>query len=218
MARGKTRVKLIEDRTSRQVAFSKRRRGLCKKAFELSVLCDAEVALIVFSPTGRLYKFANAGMQDTIERYRTTTKDNISIHTVHQDIEKIKAEAEGLSRKLDALEASTRKVLGCNLEGCSVEELQSLEVQTAKGLLSVRAMKAPRYEEQLAKLRQNVMTLRQENEELFCQVNTCFKKNHLEVAGAGAASAAGTVADRKDDEVIDVETELFLGLPGSGRS
>uniref|UniRef100_R7W8D2 MADS-box transcription factor 50 n=1 Tax=Aegilops tauschii TaxID=37682 RepID=R7W8D2_AEGTA len=63
MGRGKTQVKLIEDRTSRQVAFSKRRSGLHRKAFQLSVLCDAEVALIVFSSNGRLYEFANAGIE-----------------------------------------------------------------------------------------------------------------------------------------------------------
>ncbi|KAG8073461.1 hypothetical protein GUJ93_ZPchr0006g41634 [Zizania palustris] len=48
--------------TSLQVTFSKRRNGLLKKAFELSVLCDAEVALIVFSPRGKLYEFANISL------------------------------------------------------------------------------------------------------------------------------------------------------------
>jgi hypothetical protein len=60
MVRGKTQMKRIENATSRQVTFSKRRGGLLKKAFELSVLCDAEVALILFSPRGRLYEFASA--------------------------------------------------------------------------------------------------------------------------------------------------------------
>jgi hypothetical protein len=60
MVRGKTEVKRIENATSRQVTFSKRRNGLLKKAFELSVLCEAEVALVVFSPRGRLYEFASA--------------------------------------------------------------------------------------------------------------------------------------------------------------
>uniref|UniRef100_A0A453GDA2 MADS-box domain-containing protein n=1 Tax=Aegilops tauschii subsp. strangulata TaxID=200361 RepID=A0A453GDA2_AEGTS len=36
-------LRRIEDRTSRQVRFSKRRSGLFKKAFELAVLCDVEV-------------------------------------------------------------------------------------------------------------------------------------------------------------------------------
>jgi hypothetical protein len=58
--RGRREMRRIEDSTSRQVTFSKRRSGLLKKAYELSVLCDAEVALIVFSPRGRLYQFASA--------------------------------------------------------------------------------------------------------------------------------------------------------------
>lgn len=53
-------MRRIENATSRQVTFSKRRNGLLKKAFELSVLCDAEVALIVFSPRGKLYEFASS--------------------------------------------------------------------------------------------------------------------------------------------------------------
>lgn len=53
-------MRRIENATSRQVTFSKRRNGLFKKAFELSVLCDAEVALIIFSPRGKLYEFASS--------------------------------------------------------------------------------------------------------------------------------------------------------------
>lgn len=53
-------MKRIENETSRQVTFSKRRNGLLKKAFELSVLCEAEVALIIFSTRGRLYEFSSS--------------------------------------------------------------------------------------------------------------------------------------------------------------
>ncbi|KAF3795478.1 MADS-box transcription factor 56 [Nymphaea thermarum] len=59
MGRGKVELKRIENVTSRQVTFSKRRNGLLKKAFELSLLCDVEVALIIFSPSGRLYQYAS---------------------------------------------------------------------------------------------------------------------------------------------------------------
>ncbi|KAF2599156.1 hypothetical protein F2Q68_00012485 [Brassica cretica] len=60
MVRGKIEMKKIENATSRQVTFSKRRNGLLKKAYELSVLCDAQVSLIVFSQRGRLYEFSNS--------------------------------------------------------------------------------------------------------------------------------------------------------------
>jgi hypothetical protein len=60
MVRGKTQMKRIENAASRQVTFSKRRNGLLKKAFELSVLCDAEVAVIIFSTRGKLYEFSSS--------------------------------------------------------------------------------------------------------------------------------------------------------------
>ncbi|KAJ8511840.1 hypothetical protein OPV22_002274 [Ensete ventricosum] len=65
MVRGKREMKRIENATSRQVTFSKRRTGLLKKAFELSVLCDVEkVALIIFSSRDKLYEFASSRFED----------------------------------------------------------------------------------------------------------------------------------------------------------
>jgi len=60
MGRGRIEIKKIDDVTSRQVTFSKRKSGIFKKAHELSVLCDAEVAVLIFSNTGRLYEFASS--------------------------------------------------------------------------------------------------------------------------------------------------------------
>ncbi|MFS7949541.1 putative transcription factor MADS-type1 family [Helianthus anomalus] len=60
MVRGKVELKRIENTTSRQVTFTKRRNGLLKKAYELSVLCDAEVAMIIFSQKGKLYEFSSS--------------------------------------------------------------------------------------------------------------------------------------------------------------
>nr|XP_023878265.1 MADS-box protein AGL42-like [Quercus suber] len=66
MVRGKIQMKRIENATSRQVTFSKRRNGLLKKAYELSVLCDAEVAVIIFSQKGRLYEFSSTESHSNI--------------------------------------------------------------------------------------------------------------------------------------------------------
>jgi hypothetical protein len=40
-----------------------------KKAKELAILCDAEVGVIIFSSTGRLYDFSSSSMKSVIERY-----------------------------------------------------------------------------------------------------------------------------------------------------
>ena len=58
MGRGRVQLRRIENKISRQVTFSKRRSGLLKKAHEISVLCDAEVALIVFSTKGKLFEYS----------------------------------------------------------------------------------------------------------------------------------------------------------------
>jgi hypothetical protein len=58
MGRVKLQIKKIENITNRQVTFSKRRNGLIKKAYELSVLCDVDVGLIMFSPSGRATLFS----------------------------------------------------------------------------------------------------------------------------------------------------------------
>ena len=60
MGRGKIVIQRIDDSTSRQVTFSKRRKGLIKKAKELAILCDAEVGLIIFSNTDKLYDFSSS--------------------------------------------------------------------------------------------------------------------------------------------------------------
>uniref|UniRef100_A0A0V0HPI5 Putative ovule protein n=1 Tax=Solanum chacoense TaxID=4108 RepID=A0A0V0HPI5_SOLCH len=59
MGRKKVEIKRIEDKSSRQATFSKRRNGLMKKAKQLSILCDVDVAVLVFSSRGRLFEFSS---------------------------------------------------------------------------------------------------------------------------------------------------------------
>ncbi|GAV59294.1 SRF-TF domain-containing protein/K-box domain-containing protein, partial [Cephalotus follicularis] len=70
MGRVKLEIKRIENNTNRQVTFSKRRNGLIKKAYELSILCDIDIALIMFSPSGRLSHFSGKKrIEDVFTRY-----------------------------------------------------------------------------------------------------------------------------------------------------
>ncbi|KAF9687283.1 hypothetical protein SADUNF_Sadunf02G0077500 [Salix dunnii] len=70
MGRVKLEIKRIENNTNRQVTFSKRRNGLIKKAYELSVLCDIDIALIMFSPSGRLSHFSGKKrIEDVLARF-----------------------------------------------------------------------------------------------------------------------------------------------------
>ncbi|XP_072961631.1 MADS-box transcription factor 56-like isoform X2 [Typha angustifolia] len=163
MVRGKTEMKRIENATSRQVTFSKRRNGLLKKAFELSVLCDAEVALIVFSPRGKLYEFSSSSMQKTIDRYKAHSKDRIDERGGEQNIEQLSLESASLSKKIEHLEASKQKLLGQNLDSCSAEELQQLEGKLEKSLQNIRGRKTQLLDEQILLLKEKEKMLLKEN-------------------------------------------------------
>ena len=54
MGRKKIQISRITDERNRQVTFTKRKFGLMKKAYELSVLCDCEIALIIFNSSNNL--------------------------------------------------------------------------------------------------------------------------------------------------------------------
>jgi hypothetical protein len=56
MGRKKIQISRITDERNRQVTFNKRKFGVMKKAYELSVLCDCEIALIIFSSSNKLYQ------------------------------------------------------------------------------------------------------------------------------------------------------------------
>ena len=60
MGRGKIEIKMIENSTNRQVTYSKRRAGLFKKARELSVLCDAQVCLLMVSSTNKFCDYCSS--------------------------------------------------------------------------------------------------------------------------------------------------------------
>lgn len=64
MGRGKIVIRRIDNSTSRQVTFSKRRSGLLKKAKELAILCDADVGVIIFSSTSKLYEYSSTRFYD----------------------------------------------------------------------------------------------------------------------------------------------------------
>ncbi|EOA36414.1 hypothetical protein CARUB_v10010907mg [Capsella rubella] len=93
MGRVKLEIKRIENTTNRQVTFSKRRNGLIKKAYELSVLCDIDIALIMFSPSDRLSLFSGkTRIEDVFTRFINLPKQEresacFPDHSRHPDIQ-----------------------------------------------------------------------------------------------------------------------------------
>ncbi|KAF4346689.1 hypothetical protein F8388_012399 [Cannabis sativa] len=110
MGRGKIEIKRIENTTNRQVTFCKRRNGLLKKAYELSVLCDAEVALIVFSSRGRLYEYSNNNsIRSTIERYKKACSDSTGATSITEiNAQYYQQESAKLRQQIQMLQNSNR--------------------------------------------------------------------------------------------------------------
>ncbi|KAG0493665.1 hypothetical protein HPP92_004659 [Vanilla planifolia] len=205
MVRGKTEMRRIENAASRQVTFSKRRNGLLKKAFELSVLCDAEVGLIVFSPRGKLYEFSSSSMLKTIERYNIYTRDSSGSS---YSTEKSTQDAEVMLQKIELLETSKRKLMGESLESCELEELHELEHQLEQSICRIRGRKNLLLADHLAQLTSREKILREENAILQKQ----WKEALLPV------DISGEVVPQSDSQYKDVETELFIGWPSRQRT
>ncbi|XP_031737728.1 MADS-box protein SOC1 isoform X2 [Cucumis sativus] len=203
MVRGKTQMRRIENATSRQVTFSKRRNGLLKKAFELSVLCDAELALIIFSSRGKLYEFSSSSMQATVGRYLRHTRSDQSHHLdqplPHQhDLQAVQNEAASLLKEIESVEVSKRKLLGESLGTSSYEELQQLEQQLERSLSHIRARKHEVYREQIEQLKEKY-DVEEERQQSPTQIQLA------EVSPNYGESSS----------ISDVETDLFIGPPKS---
>ncbi|KAG0491622.1 hypothetical protein HPP92_005020 [Vanilla planifolia] len=198
-------MRRIENAASRQVTFSKRRNGLLKKAFELSVLCDAEVGLIVFSPRGKLYEFSSSSMLKTIERYNIYTRDSSGSS---YSTEKSTQDAEVMLQKIELLETSKRKLMGESLESCELEELHELEHQLEQSICRIRGRKNLLLADHLAQLTNREKILREENAILQKQ----WKEALLPV------DISGEVVPQSDSQYKDVETELFIGWPSRQRT
>ncbi|XP_022642758.1 MADS-box protein JOINTLESS-like isoform X1 [Vigna radiata var. radiata] len=127
MVRKKIPIKKIVDVTARQVTFSKRKGGLLKKARELSLLCDAEIALIVFSPGGKLFDYASSSMQKITERYILFSELNLDKLDQSYPTEQGRSNYASLNKELEDRSREMRQLNGEELEGLTLKELQKLE-------------------------------------------------------------------------------------------
>ncbi|MCL7024331.1 hypothetical protein MKW94_027806 [Papaver nudicaule] len=193
MGRGKIVIRRIDNSTSRQVTFSKRRNGLLKKAKELAILCDAEVGLMIFSSTGKLYDFASTRSDGT-------------------------AEAASLRQQLQNLQENHRQLMGEELSGLSVKDLQNLENQLEMSLRGVRVKKDQLLTDKIEDLSRKGNLIHQENMELYKKVNLIHQENmdlHKKVYGntSGASRTSLLPNAFSIDDDLNVPVQLQLSQP-----
>ncbi|XP_062208571.1 MADS-box transcription factor 32-like [Phragmites australis] len=140
MGRGRSEIKRIENPTQRQSTFYKRRDGLFKKARELSVLCDVDLFLLLFSASGKLYHYLSPtvpSVEELVERYEAAT------HTkVWTDIrQERRAELENVGRMCELLEKELRFMMLAHEEQYTVPSLEVLERNLEAAMYKVRCEK-----------------------------------------------------------------------------
>ncbi|GLJ43158.1 hypothetical protein SUGI_0895940 [Cryptomeria japonica] len=167
MGRGKIEIKRIENRTNRQVTFSKRRSGLIKKAHELSVLCQAEVGLIIFSSRGKLYEYGSHGLNRTFERYkRIHSKEKEFEANANSNIEQWKVEVTRLRHQVNTLINEKRNLEGENISSLDINQLKQLEIYLKQGLDRIRSKKDNMIFQEIATIQQRERFLLAQNQQL----------------------------------------------------
>uniref|UniRef100_M1BI82 MADS-box protein 15 n=2 Tax=Solanum tuberosum TaxID=4113 RepID=M1BI82_SOLTU len=163
MGRRKVEIKRIQDKNCRQVAFCKRRKGLLKKAKEISILCDVDVAVVIISNRGRLHEFSsNNSLSGMLQRYESHVEAEKEINAEIQVAEHSKysgfttmgellqtTERYRSYSSLLFLKAYTTYLLSqfdrqleeTNADGLTVTDLIHLENELQTALIQVRSRK-----------------------------------------------------------------------------
>ncbi|XP_076899075.1 agamous-like MADS-box protein MADS2 [Bidens hawaiensis] len=201
MGRGRVELKRIENKISRQVTFCKRRNGLLKKAYELSVLCDAEVALIIFSNSGKLYEFcSSSSMVKTIEKYHSCNYGVLKASEPENESQYYYHEYLRLKARMENMQVSQRNLLGEDLATLNALELEQLEYQLESSLRKIRSTKTQCMVDQLAELQRKEQVLSETNKALRKKLEENAKVITRQMWGGGAQTIAYNPLPTRSDE------------------
>ncbi|XP_021834885.1 MADS-box protein JOINTLESS-like isoform X1 [Prunus avium] len=213
MTRRKIQIKKIDNTTARQVTFSKRRRGLFKKAQELSTLCDAEIALVVFSATGKLFEYTSSSVQQVIERHGLLSSNFDKLNQPSLELQLESSTSAALSKEIAENTHELRKLMGEELQELNMKELHELEKLLASGLKRVRDAKGEIVLKEITSLKWKGSQLMQENKRLKQMANQQIQTLELELEQGQSSEPIGDFIHSDPSQDHDSSgTSLKLGL------
>ncbi|GMI97901.1 AGAMOUS-like 30 [Hibiscus trionum] len=153
MGRRKLKIQRLETMKARQATYSKRKTGIVKKAKEISILCDVDVALLMFSPTDKPTLFVGQEklLSDVLERLSKLPLEEREERRAYtmQILKKIYANTES---DFD-LNSSPQDASDDNPLKLYEEQLRELKGRLAEKSKILRDWKDPRNVEDIAQLK-----------------------------------------------------------------
>lgn len=136
MGRGKIEIKRIENSSNRQVTYSKRRSGIIKKAKEITVLCDAQVSLVIFASSGRMHEYCSPSttVVDLLDKYHKQSGKRLW-DAKHEHLSN---EIDRIKKENDSLQIELRHLKGQDILSLPHKELMAIEEALDTGLAAVR--------------------------------------------------------------------------------
>ncbi|XP_011653776.1 floral homeotic protein PMADS 2 isoform X1 [Cucumis sativus] len=136
MGRGKIEIKRIENSSNRQVTYSKRRNGIIKKAKEITVLCDAQVSLVIFASSGKMHEYCSPStpLVDILDKYHKQSGKRLW-DAKHENLSN---EMDRVKKENDNMQIELRHLRGEDITSLNYKELMALEEALENGLTGVR--------------------------------------------------------------------------------
>ena len=100
MGKHKTKIEKIANAKNRHLAFYKRKKGLLKKAMELSIMCDVHIILCIFNTNNKkCAEFTTMPLQEMIDMYNNVPRKDVSVFAPHLELDQ-----NGKTKKIQPME------------------------------------------------------------------------------------------------------------------
>ncbi|KAI9079253.1 hypothetical protein K1719_038738 [Acacia pycnantha] len=146
---------------------------------ELSTLCDAEIALFVFSASGKLFDYASTSMRQVIER--RNPHSDVSLVKSYQPSQELQVEGEyfKLNKELKEKTHELRQLNGEELQGLSLKDLRKLEALLNTSLNRISKAKDKVFEQEIKILKKKEDELKEENQRLNKEIKSMEENQRL---------------------------------------